>query len=85
MQSESHITSKILLTLSSLNFINYIINSYSLRKGTEKDEKKKDGKSQLWKQRKIIYTNFPLISLNDWQKWAVFQGEKKAVKGNIIL
>lgn len=41
MQSESHITSKILLTLSSLNFINYIINSYSLRKGTEKDEKRK--------------------------------------------
>lgn len=61
MQSESDITSKILLTLSSLHFINYIINSYNLRKGREKD-----GKSQLWKQRKIIYTNFPLISLNAW-------------------
>lgn len=66
MQSESDIASKILLTLSSLNFINYIINSYNLSKRREKDEKKKDGKSQLWKQRKIIYANFPLISLNAW-------------------
>lgn len=66
MQSESDITSKILLTLSSLNFINSIINSYNLSKRREKDEKKKDRKSQLWKQRKIIYANFPLTSLNAW-------------------
>ena len=39
MQSESDITSKILLTLSSLHFINYIINSYNLRKGREKENK----------------------------------------------